>query len=272
MPVRNTDIAVIFEEIADFLEIDGANPFRVRAYRNAARTVGGLGAELKDMVAAGEDLTKLPGIGKELAAKIQEILETGTAKALLKIQQRIPKTVIEMLKLPGLGPKRVRVLYKDLKIKNLDQLIRAARKGRIRTLEGFGEKTETAIVEAVEARAQKEKRYKIAGVRPVVDSLIGFLKNVPGVNDVVAAGSYRRSRETVGDLDILVTARKSSPVMQRFLEYDEVARVLSSGDTRSSVVLRSGLQVDLRRVEQSSFGAALQYFTGSKDHNINWSR
>ncbi|MDX1708675.1 MAG: DNA polymerase/3'-5' exonuclease PolX, partial [Desulfobacterales bacterium] len=268
MPVRNTDIAVIFEEIADFLEIDGANPFRVRAYRNAARTVGGLGAELKDMVAAGEDLTKLPGIGKELAAKIQEILETGTAKALLKIQQRIPKTVIEMLKLPGLGPKRVRVLYKDLKIKNLDQLIRAARKGRIRTLEGFGEKTETAIVEAVEARAQKEKRYKIAGVRPVVDSLIGFLKNVPGVNDVVAAGSYRRSRETVGDLDIQVTARKSSPVMQRFLEYDEVARVLSSGDTRSSVVLRSGLQVDLRRVEQSSFGAALQYFTGSKDHNI----
>ena len=268
MPVRNIDIADIFEEIADFLEIDGANPFRVRAYRNAVRTVSGLGAELKDMVAAGEDLTKLPGIGKELAAKIHEILETGTAGALIKLQQRIPKTVIEMLKLPGLGPKRVRVLYKDLKIKTLDQLIKAARKGRIRALEGFGEKTETAIVEAVEARAQKEKRYKIAGVTPVVDSLIDFLKNVPGVNDVVAAGSYRRSRETVGDLDILVTARKSSPVMQRFLEYDEVARVLSSGDTRSSVVLRSGLQVDLRRVEQSSFGAALQYFTGSKDHNI----
>ena len=268
MPVRNIDIADIFEEIADFLEIDGANPFRVRAYRNAVRTVSGLGAELKDMVAAGEDLTKLPGIGKELAAKIHEILETGTAGALIKLQQRIPKTVIEMLKLPGLGPKRVRVLYKDLKIKTLDQLIKAARKGRIRALEGFGEKTETAIVEAVEARAQKEKRYKIAGVTPVVDSLIDFLKNVPGVNDVVAAGSYRRSRETVGDLDILVTARKSSPVMQRFLEYDEVARVLSGGDTRSSVVLRSGLQVDLRRVEQSSFGAALQYFTGSKDHNI----
>ena len=268
MPVRNTDIAGIFDEIADFLEIDGANPFRIRAYRNAARTVSGLGEELKDMVTAGEDLTKLPGIGKELAAKINEILETGSAKALIKLQQRIPETVIEMLKLPGLGPKRARVLYKNLKIKNLDQLAKAARKGRIRVLEGFGEKTETAIAEAVEARAQKEKRYKIAGVKPVVESLIEFLKKVSGVNDVVAAGSYRRSRETVGDLDILVTARKSSPVMKRFLEYDEVARVLSSGDTRSSVHLRSGLQVDLRLVEQSSFGAALQYFTGSKDHNI----
>ena len=179
MPVHNTDIAGIFEEIADFLEIEGANPFRVRAYRNASRTVSGLGSELKDMVAAGEDLTKLPGIGKELAAKICEILETGTAKALIKLQQRIPETVIEMLKLPTLGPKRVRVLYRDLKIKNLKQLSLAARKGRIRALEGFGEKTETAIAEAIEARAQKEKRYKIAAVKPTVDSLIDFPKRCP---------------------------------------------------------------------------------------------
>jgi len=268
MSVHNTDIARIFDEIADFLEIEGENPFRIRAYRNAARTVSGLGSELKDMVAAGEDLTKLPGIGKELAAKICEILETGTAKALIKLQQRIPETVIEMLKLPNLGPKRVRMLHRDLKIKNLEQLAKAARKGRIRALDGFGEKTETAILEAIEARAQKEKRYKIAAVKPTVDSLIGFLKEVSGVIDVVAAGSYRRSRETVGDLDILITARKSSPVMKRFVEYDEIDKVLSSGATRSSVVLRSGLQVDVRLVAQSSFGAALQYFTGSKDHNI----
>jgi DNA polymerase (family 10) len=268
MPVHNTDIADIFEEIADFLEIEGENPFRIRAYRNAARTVSGLGEELKDMAAVGEDLTKLQGIGKELAAKIHEILETGTAKALIKLQQRIPKTVVEMLKLPNLGPKRVRILYQDLKIKNLKQLSRAARKGRIRALEGFGEKTEKAIFEAIEARAQKEKRYKIAAVKPTVDSLIEFLKKVSGVIDVVAAGSYRRSRETVGDLDILIAARKSSPVMKRLLEYDAIDKVLSSGATRSSVVLRSGLQVDVRLVAQSSFGAALQYFTGSKDHNI----
>jgi len=268
MPVHNTDIAGIFDEIADFLEIEGQNPFRIRAYRNAARTVSGLGSELKDMVADGEELTRLPGIGKELAAKIHEILETGTAQALIKLRQRIPQTVIEMLKLPGLGPKRVRMLYQDLKIENLAQLSEAARQGRIRALEGFGEKIEKAIFQAVEARAQKEKRFKIAAVKPILDRLIDFMKKVPGVIDASAAGSYRRCRETVGDLDILVSARKTSPVMKRFLEYEEIAEVLSGGTTRSSVVLQSGLQVDLRLVAKSSFGAAMQYFTGSKDHNV----
>jgi DNA polymerase (family 10) len=268
MPVHNIDIANVFDEIADFLEIEGENPFRIRAYRNAAGTVHGLGAELKDMVAHKADLTELTGIGKELAAKIHEILETGTAKALIKLHARIPKTVIEILRLPNLGPKRVRVLYHDLKIESLQQLSQAARKGHIRALDGFGEKTEKAILEAVQAQAQKEKRFKVAEAKPYVDSLIEYLQGVPGVNDVVAAGSYRRSRETVGDLDILVTARKGSPVMDRFVEYDEVQNVLSRGATRSSIVLRCGLQVDVRRVEQASFGAALQYFTGSKSHNI----
>ena len=268
MPVHNTDIADIFDEIADFLEIEGENPFRIRAYRNAARTLSGLGSELKDMVADGEELTRLPGIGKELAAKIHEILETGTAQALIKLRQRVPQTVIEMLKLPGLGPKRVRMLYQDLKIENLAQLSEAARQGRIRALEGFGEKIEKAIFQAVEARAQKEKRFKIAAVKPILDRLIDFMKKVPGVIDASAAGSYRRCRETVGDLDILVSARKTSPVMKRFLEYEEIAEVLSGGTTRSSVVLQSGLQVDLRLVAKSSFGAAMQYFTGSKDHNV----
>ena len=268
MPVHNTDIARIFDEIADFLEIEGENPFRIRAYQNAARTIRGLGAELKNMVADNEDLTLLPGIGKELAAKIHEILETGTAKALIKLQERIPKTVLEILRLPNLGPKRVRVLYHDLKIETLEQLSQAARKGRIRALEGFGEKTEKAILEAIKARAQKETRFKLAEAKHYVYSLIEYLKKVPGVSKVVAAGSYRRSRETVGDLDILVTARKGSPVMDRFAEYDEVDNVLSKGLTRSSIVLRRGLQVDVRLVTQASFGAALQYFTGSKAHNI----
>jgi DNA polymerase (family 10) len=268
MPVHNIDIASVFDEIADFLEIEGENPFRIRAYQNAARTIRGLGAELKDMVADNEDLTLLPGIGKELAAKIHEILETGTAKALIKLQARIPKTVIEILRLPNLGPKRVRVLYHDLKIETLQQLSQAARKGHIRALDGFGEKTENAILEAIEAQAQKEKRFKVAEAKPYVETLIEYLQGVPGVKDVVAAGSYRRSRETVGDLDLLVTARKGSPVMDRFVEYDEVKNVLSKGATRSSIVLRCGLQVDVRRVAQASFGAALQYFTGSKSHNI----
>jgi DNA polymerase (family 10) len=268
MPVYNADIANVFDEIADYLEIDGENPFRVRAYRNAARTVRGLGPELKDMVAQKEDLSQLPGIGKELTAKIHEILNTGTARALKKLQAKIPPEVRQILKLPNLGPKRVRVLYHDLKIQSLDELRQAAKDGRIRELPGFGKKTENQLLAAVEAHAERELRFKIADVRPFAESLLSALKKVEGVKQVVVAGSYRRSVETVGDLDILVIADKDSLVMDRFVAYEDVADVLSKGMTRSSVVLRTGLQVDLRRVEEKSFGAALQYFTGSQAHNI----
>ena len=268
MPVHNNDIANVFDEIADYLEIEGENPFRIRAYQNAARTIRDLGTELKDMVADNADLTELPGIGKELAAKIREIVETGTAKALIKLQARIPKTVLEILRLPHLGPKRVRVLYHDLKIETLKQLSQAARKGRIRALDGFGEKTEKAILESIKTRAQKERRYKLAEAKPYVDRLIDYLKETPNVSKVVPAGSYRRAQETVGDLDILVTATKECSVMDRLLEYDEIDSILSRGSTRSSIVLRCGLQVDVGLVVQTSFGAALQYFTGSKAHNI----
>jgi DNA polymerase (family 10) len=268
MPIHNTDIAAIFDEIADFLEIGGENPFRIRAYRNAARTVRGLGPELRDMVDQSEDLTQLPGIGKELAAKIVEILETGTARALKKLQARHPQTLRDLLKMPNLGPKRVRILYQDLSIHNLQQLIEAAQAGRISELPGFGAKTEKHILETAESFVTKEQRFKIADVKPNVDSLTTYLKGVPGVNQVIVAGSYRRSKETVGDLDILVTARKDSPVMDRFVEYEDVQKSLSKGTTRSSVVLRTGLQVDLRLMDQNSFGAALQYFTGSQAHNI----
>ena len=269
MPIYNTDIADIFDEIADYLEIDeDGNPFRIRAYRNAAGSVRGLGAELKDLVAEKEDLTKLPGIGKELAAKIVEILQTGSTHALKNLQDKIPAEVIRLLKIPNLGPKRVRVLYHDLKIQSLKQLLQAAQEGRIRSLPGFGHKTETQILEAVQAFSAQEKRFKIAAVRPHVDSLLDYLKKVPGVKQAVAAGSFRRSKDTVGDLDILVVAGSNSPVMDRFVEYEDVNDVLSKGTTRSSVVWRSGLQIDLRLVEAQSFGAALQYFTGSQAHNI----
>ena len=268
MPIYNTDIAAVFDEIADFLEIGGENPFRIRAYRNAARTVRALGPELRDMVDQDEDLTCLPGIGKELAAKIVEILETGTARALRKLQAQHPQTLRDLLKIPNLGPKRVRILYRDLRISNLEQLVEAAQSGRISALPGFGAKTEKHILEAAETAVTKEIRFKIAEVKPHADSLTAYLEKLPGVNQVVAAGSYRRARETVGDLDILVTASKGSPVMDRFVAYEDVQEVLSKGTTRSSVVLRTGLQVDLRLVEHKSFGAALQYFTGSQAHNI----
>jgi DNA polymerase (family 10) len=268
MPIHNTDIAAVFDEIADFLEIGDENPFRIRAYRNAARTVRGLGPELRDMVDQQDDLTQLPGIGKELAAKIVEILETGTARALKKLQAKYPQTLRDLLKIPGLGPKRVRTIYQDQGIDNITRLIEAAQSGRISKLSGFGTRTEKQILETAESLIEKDRRFKIAEVKPYADSLSLYLEAVPGVNKVMVAGSYRRAKETVGDLDILVTARKDSPVMERFVEYEGVKKVLSRGSTRSSVVLRMGLQVDLRLVKSVSFGAALQYFTGSQAHNI----
>jgi DNA polymerase (family 10) len=268
MPVYNADIAAVFDEMADYLEIEGDNPFKIRAYRNAARTVRELGSELGEMVAQNSDLTQLPGIGKELAAKIVEILTTGTAKALKKLQEKIPPGIRQILQIPNLGPKRVRVLYHDLNIRSLEQLREAAANGRIRALPGFGPKTESHILQAVQAYAVGEKRFKIATVTPHVQSLLQYLAKVAGVKKVTAAGSYRRAKETVGDLDILVVADQQSPVMDRFVAYEDVVKVIAKGTTRASVILRTGLQVDLRMVAAESFGAALQYFTGSQAHNI----
>lgn len=268
MPIHNADIAAIFEEIANLLEIQGANPFRVRAYRNAARTVGDLGRDIKTLLEKGEDLTELPGIGEDLAGKIREIAETGKCAMLDKLHKELPPAITELLKIPTLGPKRVKTLYHDLDIQTLEQLYRAARDGRIRELPGFGAKTEQNILQAEETHAGETKRFKLAVAAQYAGALVSYLKKVRGTDQVIVAGSFRRMRETVGDLDILVTAVPGSPVMERFTAYDEVKDVLSSGATRSSVILKSGLQVDVRLVGRESFGAALQYFTGSKAHNI----
>lgn len=268
MPIHNEDIAHAFEEIADLLEIEGANPFRVRAYRNGARAVRGLGGELSALVEQGEDLSRISGIGKALAAKIHEYLETGRLKALDKLHREVPETLEEVLKIPGLGPKRVKILYHQLGIQNLRELETAVKAGMVRELPGFGELTEHRILDAIIAHRQKEVRF----LRPVADSyaesLVDYLRAVAGVKSVVVAGSYRRGRETVGDLDILVTAPEGNPVMERFTAYDEVVEVVSQGDTRATVILRNRLQVDLRVARPESEGAALHYFTGSKAHNI----
>ena len=268
MPTHNADIAAVFEEIADRLEIQGANPFRIRAYRNAARMLGELPQEARALLDKGEDLTRLPGIGDDLAAKIREIVETGHCSLLDRLRRELPPAVTELLQIPGLGPKRVKALYHDLEVQTVEQLYRAARDGRIRALPGFGEKTELNILQAVEAHASQTRRFKLAVAAQYADALTAFLRAIPGVEQVTVAGSFRRMRETVGDLDILVTAAAGSPVMQRFTAYDEVAEVLSAGTTRASVILKSSLQVDLRVVDATSYGAALCYFTGSKAHNI----
>jgi len=268
MPIHNADIAAVFEEIADLLEIQGENPFRIRAYRNAARQMEAMGAPAADMVAGGEDLTELPGIGDDLAAKIEEIVKTGKCKALEKLRAKLPPTITTLLKLPGLGPKRVKVLYDKLDIKTIAQLRAAARAGKIHDLPGFGEKTEATIREALEQHAEAARRFKLAIAAQYAEPLKKYLEQAPGVQQVVLAGSYRRFKETVGDIDILVTATAPGKAMDRFTAYDEVKDVLAKGATRATVMLKSGLQVDVRVVEQECFGAALQYFTGSKAHNI----
>lgn len=268
MPAANADVAKVFDEIADLLEIKSDNPFRIRAYRNAARLIEGLGVEVAAMLAKQEDLTELPGIGEDLAAKIDEIVARGTCAALEKLRTQLPPTLPLLLKIPGLGPKRVQRLYRKLDISSIEHLYTAASGGRIRELAGFGEKTEAAILQALEHESRKKTRFPLAVAEQYAEPFKNYLAQTPGVYQVVIAGSYRRRRETVGDVDLLVTAKRGSPVMERFVNYDQVAQVLAHGATRGSVKLDNGLQVDLRVVPQSSFGAALHYFTGSKAHNI----
>ncbi len=268
MPVTNSDIADILERIAELLELEGANPFRIRAYRNAARTVTGLPHSIASMLAEGADLSELPGIGKDLAAKITEISETGHLKFLEEIEGRTPPGLAKLLGVPGLGPKRVQALYTTLGIDDLDKLATAAQAGKLRRLPGFGARSEAKILGALKKRGAEEHRTPWPRAEEVALPLVDYLKAVKGVKQVTVAGSYRRHKETVGDLDILVTCGKDVPVVKRFVAYEDVDEVVSQGSTRSTVVLRNGLQVDLRVVRDASYGAALHYFTGSKAHNI----
>lgn len=265
MPTHNADIAVIFEEIANLLEIQGANPFRVRAYHNAARTVGELSQDASQLVAQG---AHLPGIGADLAAKIAEIAATGHCSLLDHLQRELPPAVTELLKIPGLGPRRVKALYHDLDVQTVEQLYRAARDGRIRALPGFGAKTERNILEAARAHAAQPGRFKLGIAAQYAEALRRYLAALQGVTQVAIAGSFRRMRETVGDLDMLVETGSPARVMEAFTGYDEVAEVLAAGPARASIRLKCGLQVDLRIIDRESYGAALQYFTGSKAHNI----
>jgi DNA polymerase (family 10) len=269
MPVHNSDIEAIFSEVADLLEIKGENPFRVRAYRNAARMIGGLSQSVADMVAQGRDLSELSGIGKDLAGKIAEVVRTGTLSFLTELQNQMPAGLSDLLKVPGLGPKRVAALNKQLGVTSLGELQEAAEQGRIHALAGFGAKTEQRIAqEATRLQGESAQRVKLVVAEQIAEPLVEYLRQTEGLNEIIVAGSYRRRRETVADLDILATCRRGTPIMDRFVGYEDVKQVLSQGDTRSTVVLRSGFQVDLRVVAQVSYGAALMYFTGSKEHNI----
>jgi DNA polymerase (family 10) len=271
--MENPEVAQVFEEIADLLEIQGANPFRVRAYRTAARTIRDLGEPLaqicKDPDRKVEDLQ---GIGKDLAGKIVTILDTQDLPLRQELRGQVPAGLREMLTLPGLGPKRVQLLHVRLGIAGTEDLRKAAEQHRIRELDGFGAKTEESILKALAGREASQRRVLLAEAKVYAEGIVRHLRETPGIGAVIVAGSYRRRQETVGDLDILTTCRRPDAIMERFGSYSGVEEVLARGPTKMTVRLRSGMQCDLRVVPEKSYGAALQYFTGSKAHSIQLRR
>jgi DNA polymerase (family 10) len=264
MPVQNAEIAAMFDQTADLLEIKGENQFRVRAYRRAARTIEGLPKSVGNLLSAGTDLSELPGIGKDLAGKIADIVKSGHFDLLDALKKKLPGQLGDMAALPGLGPKRIKLLYDKLKVRTLDDLRRIIKTGRLHELRGFGPVIEKKLSAALE-KPPAEKRFKLSVAESEANALVAFLRNS---GRVAVAGSYRRRRDTVGDLDVLVTTKDGAAVGDKLVGYENVAEVLAHGPTRTTVMLRSGLQVDIRAVPNDSYGAALLYFTGSKAHNI----
>ena len=270
--LANADVAHIFAQLATMLELDEANPFRVRAYREAARVIGSLARPVADLAPEKGALEELPGIGKDLAQKIRDILATGTLETYEKMAEKYPPELVRLTELQGLGAKRVRLMYETLGVHDRVSLEAAARAGKLREVRGLGEKFEQNVLHALAIYDQVSGRILLSRAFAVAEALEERLKTVPGVKRVEAAGSFRRRKETVGDLDLLVCGGAPDAVMESFTTHHQVAEVLGRGDTKSSVRLSDGMQVDLRVVPEESFGAALLYFTGSKEHNIELRR
>jgi len=267
--MENADIAKIFEEIADLLEIKNDNPFRVRSYRNAALIIGGFPESMRSIVERDEkELENIKGIGKSIHEKIVEIVKTGKCQFHDELLKELPPGLLELLEVSGIGPKKVQLLYEKLGIQSVDELENAAKKGKLRDLPHMGEKTEEKILKAIQELKSRKGRFRLSLALAYAEPLVAYLKKIPGVIQVEPAGSLRRWKDTIGDVDILVTCKKDAPVMDRFVKYPDVKEIIAKGDTKSTAILKSGLQVDVRVLDEKSFGAALQYFTGSKAHNI----
>lgn len=273
--MHNAEIARLFEELADLLEIQGASVFRLRAYRNAARLLEGLAEPVADIAEGGvAALTELPGIGKDLAEKLIAIVETGRLPQLDQARSEVPVGVVQMLRIPGVGPKKALALWKELSITSLEQLRESLSSGAVAQLKGFGAKSAQAILEGLDLAQHAAVRVNLAEAKPLVDEIVRSLEQLDAVTQVSPAGSFRRRRETVGDLDMLATATDSSAVMDALASHPLVEKVLARGDTKQRVRLKpvfdggTQLEMDLRVVPDESYGAAMQYFTGSKEHNI----
>ena len=263
----NHRVAAIFAEMADILAIQGANYHRIMAYRRAAENIAALGRPLEELWRA-EELESIPGIGKTLATKIDELMRTGRLEAYEKLKAQVPEGVVAMLAIPDVGPRKAALFWKELGVTSIEELEEAARAGKLRELPGMGVRSEQKVLEGIQALKRRTGRVPLGTAWELAQALLAPLQELPGVVQAAPAGSLRRMRETVGDLDLLVAAEDPEPVMARFRELDQVAEVLLSGPTKTSIRTHEGFQVDLRVLEPARWGTALQYFTGSKAHNI----
>lgn len=267
--MENPEVAQVLEEIADLLEIQGANPYRVRAYRNAARTVRDQPEPLAELLRnSARRLEDLPGIGADLAGKIRTVLQTGSLPLLAELRRQVPAGVRELMRVPGVGPKRALALYQQLGVTSPADLRRAAEEHRVCALRGFGEKTEQNILRGLSVVREGERRFLLAEAAVYADAVLRHLQGTAGMQRAEVAGSFRRRKETVGDLDVLALGDAPGRIMDRLAAYEGIAEVLARGRTRMAVRLKNGLQLDLRVVPAPSYGAALQYFTGSRSHSI----
>ncbi len=269
MTVYNKEIAGILNQLADYMELNDEDEFRIRSYRNAARAVENLSGNVYDMVEEDRNLTKIPDIGKSTADKIREIVKTGKLSRLNELKKKVPVKIEEFNQIEQLGPERLKTLYKELDIKDAGSLKKAAKEGEIEKIKGFGPKIQEKLRKEMEEKDDSvPERLLWVDAEELISGFYDYLKASAYPKKLEIAGSYRRKKETVGDIDILATCSKASKLMDHFTRFEEVKEILSKGETKSSVVINSGLQVDLRVVPSGSFGAAMLYFTGSKPFNI----
>jgi DNA polymerase (family 10) len=262
----NDDVEALLQEYADLLSISGGDAFRVRTYEKAARSVGGYHADIADLDQKG--LQAIPNVGKSIAEKIQEYFEKGSINALEELRAQVPAGVRQMISIPGLGPKKAMVLYREMHIASIEELADAIRDGRLKGLKGFGEKTDENILRGIELMQQSGARVLVSVATDLAEEILAELSAVKSCQQCAYAGSLRRMAETIGDIDILVASAKPEPIMEAFAGLSYVDRVMARGETKTSIRTTKGLQVDLRVVPPNCWGAALQYFTGSKAHNI----
>ena len=267
-PLNNLDIADALDRLADLLQLERGNPFRVRAFRRAARVVEAHPVPMTTLIGQGGDPSVLPGIGREIAANIRELVATGRLQRLAALEEAAPPSLIELTRLPGVGHQKARALHEHLGIATLADLQAAAAAGRVAAVPGFGELTQRRLLEALAERREISRRILLPAAEILLAAIVLHLREVPGVERVEAAGSFRRRRETVGDLDVVAAAREPGPVIAAFTGWHRAAHVEAAGESRATIVLRGGTSADLRVVPPESFGAAWIYLTGSKEHNV----